>query len=83
MRVQETGYKNRIMLIKRAKICEIVKIFNTIEECFETGKISYVAVFPRSSRLLKKKREDIVVVSYEGGRPREDHCPPKVGLDLP
>ena len=38
---------------------------------------------PGTSVLLKREREEIVVVSYEGKETPKDHSPPKVILDLP
>ncbi|XP_015060346.1 extensin-2-like [Solanum pennellii] len=55
------------MLLVGAKFAEIVKIGDTIEDSLKSGKIARVAASPRSSRLLKKKREEVAAVSY-GGR---------------
>jgi len=67
MRVQEPEYYDTIMLHIGAKFSEIVKIGETIEDGSESGKIAHVDASPGSSGLLKKKREEITVVSY-GGR---------------
>ena len=48
----------------------------------EMGKISCVTASPRSSVLLKKKKEDVLVFSYEERRPWEKHHRTKVILDL-
>ncbi|TMW98028.1 hypothetical protein EJD97_004605 [Solanum chilense] len=64
--VQEVEYYDRNMLLIVAKFVEIVKVGETIEDGLKTGKISRVAASPWSSGLLKKKREDVSVVSYEG-----------------
>lgn len=66
MRVQDPEYYDRITLLVRVKFFEIVKIVETIEGGLKLGKIAHVSTSPGSSGLLKKKREDVVVVSYEG-----------------
>ncbi|KAK4734134.1 hypothetical protein R3W88_008395 [Solanum pinnatisectum] len=53
VRVQELEYYDRIMLLLGAKFAEIVKI-------------ARVAASPGSSGLLKKKRENVSSISYEG-----------------
>ena len=64
--VQEPKYYNRIMLLIGAKFAEIVKVGETIEYGLRTGNIARVAALPGSSGLLKKKREDVSSISYEG-----------------
>ncbi|KAK4721751.1 hypothetical protein R3W88_011984 [Solanum pinnatisectum] len=54
------------MLLVGAKFAEIVKVGETIEDGLRTGKIAHVAASPRSSGLLKKKREGVSSISYEG-----------------
>ncbi|KAK4726780.1 hypothetical protein R3W88_031697 [Solanum pinnatisectum] len=54
------------MLLVGAKFAEIVKVGETIEDGLKTGKIARVAASPGSSGLLKKKREDVSAVSFEG-----------------
>ena len=54
------------MSLVGSKFAEIVKIGKTNTDGLKSGKIDHVAVSPRSSGLLKNKREEIVVVSYEG-----------------
>ncbi|XP_015164081.1 uncharacterized protein [Solanum tuberosum] len=66
VRVQEPDYYDRIMLLVRSKSAEIVKVGETIEDRLRTGKITRVAALPGSSSLLKKKREDVSSISYEG-----------------
>uniref|UniRef100_M1B273 Gag/pol polyprotein n=1 Tax=Solanum tuberosum TaxID=4113 RepID=M1B273_SOLTU len=66
VRVQEPEYYDKIMLLVGAKFAEIVKVGETIEDGLRTGKIARVAASPRSSSLLKKKREDVSSISYEG-----------------
>ncbi|KAK4715726.1 hypothetical protein R3W88_014064 [Solanum pinnatisectum] len=66
VRVQEPEYYDRIMLLVGAKFAEIVKVGETIEDGLRTGKIARVAASPGSSGLLKKKREDVSSISYEG-----------------
>ncbi|XP_015161179.1 LAS seventeen-binding protein 1-like [Solanum tuberosum] len=66
VRVQEPEYYDRIMLLVGAKFPEIVKVSETIEDGLRTGKIARVAASPGSSGLLKKKREDVTSISYEG-----------------
>ncbi|KAK4733993.1 hypothetical protein R3W88_008254 [Solanum pinnatisectum] len=44
----------------------IVKVGETIEDGLRTGKIARVAALPGSSGLLKKKREDVSSISFEG-----------------
>ncbi|KAK4724275.1 hypothetical protein R3W88_027054 [Solanum pinnatisectum] len=66
VRVQEPKYYDRIMLLVRAKFAEIVKVGETIEDGLKIGKIVRVAALPGSSGLLKKKREDVSSISYEG-----------------
>lgn len=64
-----------------AKFADIVKIGETIEYGLKTGQIACVAASPGSSGSLKKKREHIAAVSYEGNKTLEDPPPPKVFLD--
>ncbi|KAK4722188.1 hypothetical protein R3W88_012421 [Solanum pinnatisectum] len=66
VRVQEPEYYDRIMLLVGAKFAEIVKVGETIEDGLRTGKIARVAASPGSSGLIKKKREDVSSISYEG-----------------
>jgi len=66
VRVQEPEYYDRIMLLVGAKFAEIVKVGETIEDGLRTGKIARVAASPGSSGLLKKKREDVSSICYEG-----------------
>ncbi|KAK4730873.1 hypothetical protein R3W88_023861 [Solanum pinnatisectum] len=66
VRVQEPEYYDRIMLLVGAKFAEIVKVGETIEDGLRTGKIAHVAALPGSSGLLKKKREDVSSISFEG-----------------
>ncbi|KAK4728995.1 hypothetical protein R3W88_021983 [Solanum pinnatisectum] len=66
VRVQEPEYYDRIMLLVGAKFAEIVKVGETIEDGLRTRKIARVAASPGSSGLLKKKREDVSSISYEG-----------------
>ncbi|KAK4736925.1 hypothetical protein R3W88_000622 [Solanum pinnatisectum] len=66
VRVQEPEYYDRIMLLVGAKFAEIVKVGETIEDGLRTGKIARVAASPGSSGLLKKKREDMSSISYDG-----------------
>ena len=47
------------MLFVGEKFCEILKVGETIEDGLKTRKLAHVAESPRSSGLLKKKREDI------------------------
>uniref|UniRef100_M1BHJ0 Uncharacterized protein n=1 Tax=Solanum tuberosum TaxID=4113 RepID=M1BHJ0_SOLTU len=54
------------MLLVRARFAEIVKVGETIEDGLKIGKIARVAAWPGSSGLLKKKREDVSSISYEG-----------------
>ncbi|XP_015054990.1 extensin-2-like [Solanum pennellii] len=67
VRVQEPEYYDRIMLLVGAKFAEIVKIGETIEDGLKSGKIARVAASPGSSGSLRKKREEVVAISY-GGR---------------
>ena len=66
VRVQDSKYYDRIMLLVGAKFAEIVKIGETIDDGLKSGKIVRVAAWPGSSGLLKKKREEITAVSYGG-----------------
>ena len=66
MRVQEPEYYDRILLLIGEKFTEIVKVGETIEDGLKMGKIARVAASPESSGALKKKREEITVVSYGG-----------------
>ncbi|KAK4733373.1 hypothetical protein R3W88_007634 [Solanum pinnatisectum] len=66
VRVQEPEYYDRIMLLVGAKFAEIVKVGETIEDGLRTGKIACVVALPGSSGLLKKKREDVSSISFEG-----------------
>ena len=66
MRVQEPEYYDRILLLIGEKFTEIVKVGETNEDGLKMGKIARVAASPESSGALKKKREEITVVSYGG-----------------
>ncbi|KAK4730909.1 hypothetical protein R3W88_023897 [Solanum pinnatisectum] len=66
VRVQEPEYYDRIMLLVGVKFAEIVKVGETIEDGLRIGKIARVAASLGSSGLLKKKREDVSSISYEG-----------------
>ncbi|KAK4727155.1 hypothetical protein R3W88_032072 [Solanum pinnatisectum] len=68
VRVQEPEYYDRIMLLVRAKLAEIVKVGETIEDKLRTEKIARVAASPGSSGLLKKKRKDVSSI-MKGRRP--------------
>ena len=52
------------MMLVKAKFSEIVKVGETIE-WFENG-MSFCFCVTGSAGLLKKKREDVSAVSYEG-----------------
>ena len=65
VRVQEPTYYDRIIFLIGVKFFEIVKVGETIEDGLKTGKIARVVSSPESSGLLKKKREDLSLVSYE------------------
>ena len=54
------------MLLVRVKFAEIVKVGETIEDGLKIGKIARVAALPGSLGLLKKKRENVSTVCYEG-----------------
>ena len=86
VRVQEPKYYDSIMLLVRAKFALIVKISETIEDGLKLGKIARVSASPGSSGLLKKKREEVVVVSYGGRKivvfPRSFQAFPKVPPSL-
>uniref|UniRef100_A0A0V0HSC2 Putative ovule protein n=1 Tax=Solanum chacoense TaxID=4108 RepID=A0A0V0HSC2_SOLCH len=64
VRVQDPEYYDRIMLLVGAKFTEIVKVGETIEDGLRIEKIGRVVISLRSSRLLKKKREDMSSISY-------------------
>ncbi|KAK4706860.1 hypothetical protein R3W88_033577 [Solanum pinnatisectum] len=66
VQVQEPKYYDRIMLLVGEKFAEIVKVGETIEDGLRIGKIARVAASPGSWGLLKKKREDVSSISYEG-----------------
>ncbi|KAK4722428.1 hypothetical protein R3W88_012661 [Solanum pinnatisectum] len=66
VQVQEPEYYDRIMLPVGAKLAEIVKVGETIEDELRIGKIARVAALPGSLGLLKKKREDVSSISFEG-----------------
>ena len=82
VRVQEAEYYDRILLLVGEKFVEIVKVGETIEDRLKMGKIARVAASPGSSGTLKKKREEIVVVSYGGKKTPEALHIPKVVLGL-
>ena len=81
MRVQESEYYDQILLLVGAKFVEIIKAGEAIEDRLKTGKIARVAASPGSSGTLKKKREEIVVVSY-GGRKTPRSSSYSQALDL-
>ncbi|KAK4731511.1 hypothetical protein R3W88_024499 [Solanum pinnatisectum] len=66
VRVQEPEYYDRIMFLVGEKFVEIVKVGETIEDGLRTRKVARVVASPGSSGLLKKKREDVSSISYEG-----------------
>ncbi|KAK4708058.1 hypothetical protein R3W88_028983 [Solanum pinnatisectum] len=68
IRIQEPEYYDKIMLLIGEKFVEIVKVGEAIEEGIKTGKISRFATLTESSGLLKKKREDVSSISYDGKR---------------
>ncbi|KAK4721901.1 hypothetical protein R3W88_012134 [Solanum pinnatisectum] len=65
VRVQEPEYYDRIMLLVGAKFAEIVKVGETIEDGLKQGRLRVLCI-AGSSSLLKKKREDVSAVSFEG-----------------
>lgn len=79
VRVKYPEFYDRIMLVV-AKFSEIVMFGETIEDGLKPGKIAYIAASPKSSVLLKKKRDNVSYVSYEGRKTPEDHHPTKVIL---
>ena len=64
--IQEPEYYDRVMLLIGEKFARIVKVGETIEDGLRTGKISLFAASPESLGLLKKKREDMSTILYEG-----------------
>ncbi|KAK4738129.1 hypothetical protein R3W88_001826 [Solanum pinnatisectum] len=82
VRVQKPEYYDRIMLLVGAKFAEIVKVGETIEAGLRTGKIACVAESLRFSSLLKKKREDVSSISFEGKKTQENPYHTKVVIDL-
>ena len=66
VRVQEPEYYDRIILLVGAKFVETAKIGETLEDGLKTRKIARIAASFGSSGLLKKKRDDVSGVSYEG-----------------
>ena len=81
VRVQESEYYDRIMLIAGEKFVEIVKVGETIDDGLKIGNIVYVTVSPGSSSLLKNKKEHVFVVSYEERKKPRRPYPTKVVLD--
>ena len=77
VRMQELEYYDRIMLLVRAKFAEIVKICETIKDSLKSGKTARVAAPPRSSGLLRKKREEVAAISYGGRKTPEAHHIPR------
>ena len=74
--VQEPKYYDRIMLLVGAKFAEIVKVGETVEDGLNSRKIARVSASPGSSRLMRNKREKVVVVSYGGRKtPRNSSRP--------
>ena len=83
VRVQEPEYYDRIILLIGAKFAEIVKVGETIEDDLKSGKIAQVSASPGSSGLMRKKREEVAVISYGGrklprnsSRPQDRSKPP-------
>ena len=56
------------MLLIGVKFAEIVKSGETIKDSLKSGKIARVAAPPRSSGLLRKKREEVAAISYGEGK---------------
>ena len=83
VRVQEPEYYGRIILLIGAKFVEIVKVDETNVDGLKLGKIARVSASPGSSGLVRKKREEVAVVSYRGrkvprnsSRPQDRSKPP-------
>ena len=83
IRVQESEYYDRVILLIGVKFAEIVKVGETIEDDLKSGKIARVSASPGSSGLMRKKREEVAVISYGGrklprnsSRPQDRSKPP-------
>lgn len=64
VRIQESKYYDKIILLIGAKFAKIVKVGEAIEDGLRIGKIARVTASSGSSGLLKKKRKDISSISY-------------------
>ena len=71
VRVQEPEYYDRIILFIGAKFTAIVKVGETIEDGLKSEKIARVSVSPGSFGLVRKKREEVAAISYEGKKSPE------------
>ena len=63
VRVQESEFYDRMMLLIGAKFAEIVKVGETIEDGLRTGRIARMTTSAGSSGLPRKKREDVSSIS--------------------
>ena len=81
--VQEPKCYDRIILLVGAKFSEIVKVGESIKDGLKTEKICRVTASAGSSSLLKKKREDVSAISYEGGRPQKIIIQPRSSSTFP
>ncbi|XP_069150856.1 uncharacterized protein [Solanum lycopersicum] len=65
-----------MILLIGAKFAEIVKVGETINDGLKSGKIARVSASPGSSKLVRKKREEVAAISYGGRKiPRNSPCP--------
>ena len=83
VRVQEPEYYDRIILLIGAKFAEIVKVGETIEDVLKSGKIARVFASPGSSGLMRKKREEVVAISYGGRKTPRNSSRPQVHSKIP
>ena len=79
VRVQESEYYDRVILLIGAKFAEIVKVGETIENGLKSGKIARVSASPGSSGLVRKKRDEVNAISHRGRKaprnlPRPQGC---------
>ena len=74
VRNQEPEYYNRMLLILGGKFSEIVKIGEAIEDGLKIEKIIQMTPQDESSGPLRRKREDVLSISFESSQKSKRHA---------
>jgi len=83
VRIQESEYYNRMLLILGGKFSEIVKVGEAIEDGLKTGKIIRMTPQDEFSGPLRRKREDVSSISFESSQKSKRHAGLNVRKSLP